>query len=98
MSDFARHTVVNRNDHLQIGPGQSFAFVSGLGGRSIREQQLEAPWWASVYTSDQNASPGALICTFGEHIADCRFEDIAGEVPDHFTLETSNKPGDGSAL
>ena len=45
--------------------GASFAFVSGLGGRSVRRQfQLPtAPWWGSAYTLDQGATFGAL---FGE--------------------------------
>ena len=89
MDDFETQGVAHRNDHLEIAPGRSFAFVSGLGGHSVRAQQSDGHWWASRYSSDQGASYGALFCTFGDARASCRFEDIAGAVPDAFTLETA---------
>ena len=77
----------------------SFVFVSGLGGRSIRDQDRCLPTifpygcngeWASIYTSDQGANFGALFCSF--HVDDqpnkahCYFKDINGNVPDEFTI------------
>ena len=58
--------VLEADDPLtMIDEGASFAFVSGLGGRGIRDQQEvpTAPWWASISTSNQGAAHGAL---FGE--------------------------------
>jgi hypothetical protein len=70
--------------------GRSFAFVSGLGGRSIRSQSLSGPWWASVYTSTQGANHGALFGVF-HHQGDPRrarfyFKDIDGTVADEFLV------------
>lgn len=94
MNDFENHTVAHENDQLEIGPGSSFAFVSGLGGRTIRKQKLSGDWWASVYSSTQNASHGALFCTLTDNKGSCEFKDIAGVVPDQFTLDNQNIPGD----
>ncbi len=93
MNDFKSHVVAHRNDLLEIRPGSSFAFVSGLGGKAIREQKLFGDWWASVYSANQNASHGALFCTLTDNRAICRFKDIAGAVPDQFVLENHNIPG-----
>ncbi len=95
MSGFRRREVVHTNDHLEIEPGRSFAFVSGLGGRTIRPQTAGGDWWASVWSSTQGADHGALFCTFDGPSADCRFKDITGAVPDSFTLESRNVPGSG---
>jgi len=90
MSDFSEQRVVHRDDHLQVGPGQTFAFVAGLGGNSVRAQQREGNWWGSIYTATQGATHGALFCTFGDRRASCEFKAIDGAVPDRFTLETLN--------
>lgn len=95
MGDFQNLHTLHYNDHLEVGAGRSFAFVSGLGGVPIREQQLSGDWWASVYTSTQNANYGALFCTFKDRTADCYFKDVAGLIPDQFTLESLN-PGAAS--
>ena len=98
MANFENQTVASESSTLVLEPGKSFAFVSGLGGRSIRNQDQNWPWMASVFTSDQNADYGALFCTF--HIdgspdhADCYFKDIQGRVPDRFTL-VSDLSGSG---
>ena len=94
MNDFENQVVAHRNDLLEIGPGSSFAFVSGLGGKGIREQKLSGDWWASMYTSNQNANYGALFCTLTDDLANCQFKDIAGGVPDRFMLKNQNTPGD----
>jgi hypothetical protein len=66
--------------------GRSFAFVSGLGGRSIRNQEVTGPWFSSIYTEDQGARYGALFCTFhvqgDPRLAHCWFEDVDGNVLD----------------
>jgi hypothetical protein len=73
--------------------GRSFVFVSGLGGRSIRDQELDGPWWASVYTSDQGARSGALFAVFhhdgNPRLARFYFKDIEGNVVDEFLVESS---------
>ena len=89
MDDFEDKGIVHREDHLELGPGRSFAFVSGLGGHSVRRQQSDGHWWASRYSSDQGASYGTLFCTFGDARAQCWFEDIKGAIPDSFSLETA---------
>lgn len=89
MDDFEGGSVVDRGDRLELAPGHSFAFVSGLGGHSVRAQESDGDRWASRYTADQGASYGALFCTFGAASARCWFEDIAGAVPDSFALGTS---------
>ena len=98
MNDFENHVVAHRNDLLEIGPGSSFAFVSGLGGKAIREQKLFGDWWASVFSATQNASHGALFCTLTDNLATCRFKDIVGAVPDQFVLDNQNIPGNEFVL
>jgi hypothetical protein len=72
--------------------GRTFVFVSGLGGASIRDQELEGPHWASVHTSDQGATFGALFGVF--HVdgdprrARFYFKDLRGAVVDEFTVES----------
>jgi len=92
MSDFEHQEVVHRRDHLEISPGRSFAFVSGLGGKNVKEQRNDGNWWAARYSATQGAAPGALFCTFGEQQAHCWFKDIKGVVPDRFTLERVAAP------
>jgi hypothetical protein len=96
MSSFENQIIANTSSTLALDEGNSFAFVSGLGGRNIRNQDQSWPWMAAVYTSDQNANYGALFCTFNvngqpDH-ADCYFKDIDGVVPDQFEL-VSNLAG-----
>lgn len=96
MSSFENQTVVNLSSTLELEAGKSFVFVSGLAGKSIRDQEQFWTWMASVYTSDQSANYGALFCTFNvggfSNHASCYFKDIDGAVPDTFDLVT-NLPG-----
>ena len=50
--------------------------------------------WANIYTSDQDATHGALFCTFnagGEpNKAYCYFKNIDGKIIDEFTVINSN--------
>jgi hypothetical protein len=86
--------------------GRSFAFVSGLGGHSIRDQHLSGLWWASVYTSDQDANYGALFGTFNyegdPQLAYFYFKDIDGVIADEFfvrsALSRQEQPISGAKL
>ena len=86
-------------NNVRVAPGASFVFVSGLGGASIRNQDLCLPTtfpygcnglWASIYTSDQGANYGALFCSFNvggqANKAQCYFKDISGNIPDQFEI------------
>ncbi len=93
MDNIEHQHVVSTSSILQIAPGKTFVFVSGLGGESIRPQVLYNPWWGGVYSSTQNANPGALFCTFNiggnTNKASCYFKDIKGNVPDRFEIMRS---------
>jgi hypothetical protein len=93
MSSFENQVIANQSSHLVLEEGKSFAFVSGIAGKSIRDQENDWPWMAAVYTSDQNANHGALFCTYHDNgnpaHASCYFKDIDGEVPDQFELTST---------
>jgi hypothetical protein len=76
--------------------GRSFVFVSGLGGRSIRNQDRDGAWWASIYTSDQDATHGALFGVFDENgqpgLAHFYFKAIDGTVVDDFYVRSARAP------
>jgi hypothetical protein len=90
MDSFESLSVASTSPTLRIEKGKSFAFVSGLGGYGIRNQDRDGRWWAAGYTSDQGANFGALFCTFfvdGEpNRASCHFKDIDGKVVDRFGI------------
>jgi hypothetical protein len=45
------HGMLGQPDVLELGPGRTVVFVSGLGGASIRSWNGEdSPWWATIYT------------------------------------------------
>jgi hypothetical protein len=102
LADVSEQVVASTSDRLALAAddpatredeGRSFVFVSGLGGESVRDQERDGPWWASVYTSDQGARPGALFGVF-HHRGDPRlarfyFKDIEGNVPDEFLVESA---------
>jgi hypothetical protein len=102
MRSFPQQQVASTSDTLRIAPddpdtttdeGRSFGFVSGLGGRSVREQLRGGSWWASIYTASQGASSGALFGVFNHEGNPRRarfyFKDIDGHVPDEFIVESS---------
>jgi uncharacterized repeat protein (TIGR02543 family) len=82
--------VLSRDDPATPGvdEGRSFAFVSGLGGQTIRNQDLDGPWWASIYTRNQGADYGALFGVFNYQgdpdLAYFYFKDVSGVVVDEF--------------
>lgn len=99
LSSMSAQTVASTSNTLHLTRGNSFAFVSGLGGHSIRAQSLTGNWWASAYAStclagDQicqpNASPGALFGVFNvdgqPNKAFFYFKDINGRVVDQFVV------------
>lgn len=99
MSDFESQIIASTSNTLAIGPGESFAFVSGIGGSDIRAQNAELaanPWWASVYTSTQGADFGALFCAFNvsgvANQAHCYFKDIGGTIVDQFDVVSLHIP------
>jgi hypothetical protein len=102
LSNCQNQTVASTSDTLALSmdnpltpedEGRTFVFVSGLGGKSIRDQELGGNWWASIYTSMQGANHGALFGIFNyagkEGLAKFYFKDIDGEVPDEFYVKTN---------
>ena len=90
LESFESLRIASTSSILRITKGRSFAFVSGLGGQSVRDQDRDGDWWATVYTSDRGADFGALFCIFfvdGEpNRARCYFKDIDGVVVDRFQI------------
>lgn len=92
-------------NHLTVAPGRSFAFVSGLGGGSIRNQKRCLPTtppygckgeWATIYTSSQHAQFGALFITFNVNgnlnKAHGYFKNISGQIVDEFDITKDSRP------
>jgi hypothetical protein len=83
-----------------VRPGAVPVFVSGLGGRSVRDQERCLPAlppygcqgeWAFIYTANQGAQFGALFVAFAGEGADPRkargyFKTVGGRVIDEFDL------------
>jgi hypothetical protein len=101
LSSMEQQAVASTGEPLVLAPddvatgddeGRSFAFVSGLGGKSIRNQKLSGTWFASVYTSTQGATHGALFGVFhvdgDPRLARFYFKDVAGNVADEFTVRS----------
>ena len=99
LSSCENQTIVSTSDTLILtkdlfdtegDEGKTFVFVSGLAGRSIRDQERSGDWWASTYTSDQGANYGALFGIFNvngvPNLAHFYFKDIDGVVADSFVV------------
>jgi hypothetical protein len=99
LSNMTSQTIASTSNTLTLTKGNSFAFLSGLGGHSVRAQSLTGPWWASISAStclagdsicQPNGNPGALFGTFNvdgqPDKAVFYFKDIAGHVIDSFTV------------
>lgn len=70
--------------------GRTFVFVSGIAGRSIRDQRRGGPWWAAISTRDKKADHGALFGVFN-HQGDPRlarfyFKEVGGRIVDEFLV------------
>ena len=102
LSSMERQTIASTGEPLVLSEddpatpadeGRSFAFVSGLGGNSIRDQERSGDWWAAVYTSTQGAADGALFATFhvngDPRLAHFYFKDVLGNVADDFLVRSS---------
>ena len=88
MSDFENLQVIHTDSNMNIGRESSIAIVSGLGGRQVRPQLHGGDWFASVYTETQGANHASLFCDFNGSQADCYLKDVAGLIPDQFTLNS----------
>ena len=76
--------------------GATFAFVSGLGGKSTRPQEASGAWFASIYTETQDAEYGALFGVFNlagiPDLAHFYFKTISGQIIDEFYVRTRVVP------
>ena len=104
LTNFASQTIDSTcSDPAQecVSPGRSFAFVSGLGGNDMRNQDLCKPftypygcnYWAKIYTSDQIGGAqkfGALFIIFNYQgnptKAHAYFKNTNGEIIDQFDI------------
>jgi len=97
LSNMSNPTITSTADTMTVAPGETFVFVSGLGGLDIREQIRYDPWWASVYNTDtdQDATYGALfgdfdMATKSPGLTHFYFKNIRGEVIDEFWIASGN--------
>jgi len=95
MASFSEQVIANYNETVTLRPGETFCFVSGLGGQSIREwdDELAAnPWWAAKGAVQNDVSDGALFCTFKVNgqpdRAHCTFRDTRNVTFDDFDIVT----------
>lgn len=62
------HGAIGTPARVEVGPGRTFAAVSGLGGRSIRSYDAglhsDDTWWATLYTSNYYRRNGKEIERF----------------------------------
>jgi hypothetical protein len=99
LSNVMNQTVASTSNTLTLTEGNTFAFVSGLGGHSLRAQSLSGPWWASISAltclagdpvCQPTNSPGALFGVFNvdgqPNKAFFYFKDTSGRVLDSFTV------------
>ncbi len=102
LSSFEKQTVdpaCSDPKKLCVGPGRSFAFVSGLGGNSVRPQLRCLPEtypygcngeWAFIYSSNQKANYGALFIDFyvdgNPKKARGYFKNIDNQIVDQFEI------------
>jgi uncharacterized protein (TIGR03437 family) len=111
LGGMSSQTVASASNTLTLTKGQSFAFVSGLGGQSVRSQLLGGDWWASVYAAtclagdkvcQPNAAPGALFGVFNvdgqPNKARFYFKDVNGKVVDSFVVYSNVEAPHVSAL
>lgn len=71
----AGHGATGTPDRLEIGPGRTFVFVSGLGGKSLRKYHCakhdDNTWWATVYTRNYYLKAGTTVaksCAIGSRV------------------------------
>ena len=106
LGSMAEQAVAGTSATLSLTKGRSFAFVSGLGGHSIRGQLLSGGWWASIYAAtclagdaacQPRANYGALFGVFNvdgqPNKAFFYFKDIDGRVIDGFIVISNVEGG-----
>lgn len=111
LGGMSSQTVASTSNTLSLTKGKSFAFVSGLGGHSVRAQSVGGSWWASAYAStclageqycQPNAAPGALFGVFNvdgqPNKALFYFKDINGKVVDSFVVYSNVEAPQVSAV
>jgi Big-like domain-containing protein/cohesin domain-containing protein/calcineurin-like phosphoesterase family protein len=99
LSSIMNQTVASPSNTLTLTPGNSFVFVSGLGGQNIRDQVVTGPWIAKIYANpclagdticQPNAVSGAMFGVFNvdgqQNKANFYFKDINGQIIDSFTV------------
>ncbi|UTA48310.1 metallophosphoesterase [Simiduia sp. 21SJ11W-1] len=86
LSDMSDKTLASTSSTFTVSEGNTFAFVSGLGGIGIRDQERNGNWWASIYTSTQGAKYGALFGTFYDDRAEFYFKNTDNQIIDQFTV------------
>ena len=99
LSSMMNQTVASTANTLTLTKGNSFAFVSGLGGHSVRAQLLSGAWWAGISAAtclagdpicQPNGTFGALFAVFNvdgqPNKAFFYFKDISGRIVDSFTV------------
>lgn len=90
MENFTDPKIASDKEPLEITAGKTFAFVSGLGGESIRPRKKTlGPWFAKAYGSQDGIDYGALFCSFEAKKASCYFKDISGHELDRFEITNS---------
>jgi cytochrome c peroxidase len=86
LSDMSSQTIASKSSTMTVEEGKTIAFVSGLGGVGIRDQERGGDHWAKIYTSSQGARYGAMFGTFYEDRAEFYFKNINGQIIDQFTV------------
>ncbi|KAJ3355789.1 hypothetical protein GGF32_001805 [Allomyces javanicus] len=70
MGSFEKFEMMNAtaaHDQLDVRPGSTFAFVTGLGGESVRSlsrKMPDRPWLVRAAGADQSARAAAVLCEF----------------------------------
>jgi len=86
LSDMSDQDIASKSSTFTVSEGKTFAFVNGLGGTGIRDQERGGSHWAKIYTSSQGATYGVLFGTFYEDRAEFYFKNIKGKIIDEFTV------------
>jgi cytochrome c peroxidase len=86
LSDMSSQTIASKSSTMTVEEGKTLAFVSGLGGIGIRDQERGGDHWAKIYTSTQGAKYGAMFGTFYDDRAEFYFKNINGQIIDQFTV------------
>jgi hypothetical protein len=87
LSSMSNQTVASTTSPYTVTEGKTIAFVSGLGGVGIRDQEIGGNWWAKVYSASQGATYGVLFGDFYADHADFYFKNIKGQIIDKFTVK-----------